>query len=367
MAISKKVLKLAGNSPGPAAKGGGGSVKAKTGSPIGSKYIMVKTTNSTYAKKHQQQQPTRVSSPKKLTPDEAFRSRGYKKVAKIDEGAFGIVSKAVRWSDNSIVAVKEVDLSRKRVKRIQEMKRELYVLQKIKSISVVKYIEHFIVEQTLVIIMEFCAGGNLTSYLKDNSIDEDEAKELFRQMALAIKILHRKCIAHRDVKLNNFLLDSSKKIVKVADFGLSIVSFKNNDGYVMAKTYCGTEPYMAPEILKRNNLGIRSYNPIYADIWSLGICLFAMLTRTFPFKMHTSQQGLFKAQVTREWRFPRRLRKTLSEEIKDLVCHMLDPEPQRRITINGIVSHPWLNNNKLVLLSNADDDYELITQTKRTP
>lgn len=355
MSETKKVLMLGG-----AAIGGGSSARARSSSPTGSKQIMVKSNALNDSKKQQQAQI-------KGTPDEAFRSRGYKKIVKIDEGAFGIVSKAIRWKDNRIVAVKEVDLSRKKAKRIQEMKRELHVLQKIKCTSVVKYIEHFIVNQTLVIIMEFCSGGNLTSYLKDNAIDENEAKELFKQMAMAIKILHRKCIAHRDVKLNNFLLDSKKKLVKVADFGLSIVSFKYNDGFIMAKTYCGTEPYMAPEILRRNNQGVRSYNPIYADIWSLGICLYAMLTRAFPFKMHTTQQGLFRAQVTREWRFPRRLRKTLSEEIKDLVSHMLDPEPQRRITINGVLSHPWLNNNQMIILSRDENEFDLTVNTKRTP
>lgn len=283
--------------------------------------------------------------------DDVFHYRGYRKLNKIDEGAFGVVSKATRMSDNVIVAVKEVDLSRKRSKRIEEMKRELFVLQKIDNPNIVKLIEHFIVGQTLVIIMEFCAGSNLTSYLKETSIGEEEALVFFKQMASAIKVLHRKGIAHRDVKLNNFLLDSGRKFVKVADFGLSVVSYRRAHGILMAKTYCGTEPYMAPEILRRNSMGVRSYNPLYADIWSLGICLFAMLTRTFPFKMNLSQRSLFKIQIARRWRFPRNLRDTLSEDIRDLIWHMLDPEPERRITINGVVAHPWLNQNETVNFS----------------
>lgn len=285
------------------------------------------------------------------TADDVFHYRGYRKLGKIDEGAFGIVSKAIRWSDKTLVAVKEVDLRRKRAKRIEEMKRELFVLQKVDNVNVVKLIEHFIVGETLVIVMEFCAGSNLTTYLKETAIDEQEAMLLFKQMAAAIRVLHKKCIAHRDVKLNNFLLDSTRKVVKVGDFGLSIVSYKPAYGILMAKTYCGTEPYMAPELLRRNSRGVRSYNPLYADIWSLGVCLFAMLTRTFPFKMQTSQQGLYRAQTANRWRFPRRLRDQLSEEIKDLIWHMLDPDPDRRITINGVVAHPWLNNGQLVVLS----------------
>lgn len=289
-------------------------------------------------------------------PRDVYTYRGYNVLNKIDEGAFGVVSKGFRKANKQFVAIKEIDLRRKKAKRIEEMKRELFVLQKVNSPMVVHLVEHFIIGQTLVIIMEFCAGGNLTAYLKFNAVGEKEAKFFFKQMALSIKVLHKKSIAHRDIKLNNFLLDADKKIVKVADFGLSIVAFKQADGIAMAKTYCGTEPYMAPEILKRNEFGLRSYNPFYTDIWALGICLFAMLTRTFPFRMHTSQQGLLKAQVMRKWRFPSRLRDSLSEEIKDITWHMLDPEPDRRITINGVVAHPWLNNNQLINLSCDESD-----------
>lgn len=285
------------------------------------------------------------------TTDDVFRARGFKKLNKIDEGAFGIVSRAIKIHDRALVAVKEVDLRRKRAKRVEEMKRELFVLQKVDHVNVVRLIEHFTIDQTLVIIMEFCAGGNLTSYLKENAIDEQEASFLFKQMALSLKVLHRKGIAHRDVKLNNFLMDSTRKCIKIADFGLSIVYFRQASGLRLAKTYCGTEPYMAPELIRRNSLGARSYNALYADIWSLGICLFAMVTRTFPFRVNTSQRGLLRAQTARRWRFPRKLRDNLSEEIKDLTSHMLDPEPDRRISINGVLAHPWINHNQLVALS----------------
>lgn len=283
------------------------------------------------------------------TPEDVFKFRGYTKMDKIDEGAFGIVSKALKKSDKSTVAVKEVDLRRKRHKRLQEMKRELFVLQRIAHKNIVKLIEHFIVNDTLVIVMEFCAGSNLTVYLRKTALDELEAINLFRQMARAIKVLHRNGISHRDIKLNNFLLDSTKKRIKIGDFGLSIVSYRAKAGILMAKTYCGTEPYMAPEILKRTSIGTRSYNAMIADIWSLGICLYAMLTRTFPFRVNASQQSILKAQINRRWKFPRAIRTLISEELKDLVWHMLDPDPYRRITINGVVAHPWINPNQVKL------------------
>lgn len=281
--------------------------------------------------------------------EDVYAYRGYKKLAKLDEGAFGIVYKGVRLVDNLPVALKEVDLSRRRSKRIEEMKRELFVLQKVDSKHVVRLIEHFIGGHILVIIMELCAGRNLTHHLKKAALTEEEALHLFRQMAAGLKVMHRNGIAHRDVKLNNFLLDASRKNIKVADFGLSMVSYRRDHGILMGKTYCGTEPYMAPEILRRNVRGFRQYNPLYADVWALGICLYAMLTRTFPFKMNLSQTSLFKSQFARRWRIPRALRENISEELKDLLWHMLDPEPDRRITMNGVMAHPWLNNDMVAL------------------
>ena len=283
------------------------------------------------------------------TVDDVYNYRGYRKIIKLDEGAFGIVYRAARVGDNLPVAIKEVDLSRRRSKRIEEMKRELFVLQKVDSKYIVKLVEHFIVGQTLVIIMELCAGRNLTSHLKKAALQEEEAMLLFRQMAAGIRVLHKKGIAHRDVKLNNFLLDITRKNVKVADFGLSIVSYRREQGILMSKTYCGTEPYMAPEIIRRNVRGYRQYNAMYADVWALGVCLYAMLTRTFPFKMNLSQRSLYRTQYARRWRIPRTLRENISDELKDLLWHMLDPEPDRRITMNGVVAHPWLNSGNVDL------------------
>lgn len=294
---------------------------------------------------------------------EIFRSRGYKKLNKIDEGAFGVVSRGQRLSDMNLVAIKEVDLRRKRIKRIEEMKRELFVLQKIEHPNVVRMYEHFIIGQQLVIIMEFCAGGNMTTYLKEKSITESEAIGLFKQMAISIKALHRRGITHRDVKLNNFLLDATRSKVKIADFGLSIVSYRRKYGVFLAKTYCGTEPYMAPELIKRNSLGLRQYNPFCADVWSLGVCLFAMLTRSFPFKVQASQPELLKAQVSRKWKFPRGFKGVLSEEVKDLIWHMLDPEEQRRITINGLLAHRWFHGNQHLNLSLDDADSSPLKKT----
>lgn len=282
---------------------------------------------------------------------DAYRYRNYKKKEKIDEGAFGVVSKAIRLSDNALVAIKEVDLRKKRAKRLEEMRRELYVLQNVQDELVVRFIEHLVVRDTLVIVMEYCSGGNLTTYLRDRYLSEQEAIHFFKQMALSVKILHRRGIAHRDVKLNNFLLDGSKNQIKISDFGLSVVSYKKTRGVLMARTYCGTEPYMAPEILRRDIHGFRCYNPFFADLWALGICLYAMTTRTFPFKVHSSQEGLYKAQTERRWRFPKNLNEAVTDDMKDLCWHMLDPDCNRRVTINGVMAHRWLNKEKKVVLS----------------
>ena len=295
--------------------------------------------------------------------EDVYSFRGYRKLARLDEGAFGVVCKAVRLSDQLQVATKEIDLSKKPAKRHEEMKRELYVIQRVEGKNVVRLLEHFVVNEILVIVMEFCAGGNLSNLLKEMLLTEEEIQNLFVQMVRGIKALHRKGIAHRDIKLNNFLLDASRRTVKVADFGLSVVSWRASRGLLFAKSYCGTEPYMAPEVLKRNSRNLRSYNPFFADVWSLGVCLFAIMTRTFPFNLELNQKSLYRAQKARRWRLPKVVRGVCSEEVNDLVWHMLDPEANRRISLNSILQHPWLNAHTPYQFSAVEMDSRAVLMT----
>ncbi len=89
--------------------------------------------------------------------------------------------------------------------------------------------------------------------------------------------MHTQNIAHRDIKLENVLIDSYSR-VKIIDFGFSI-NFYNKRGEI--KMLCGTPCYMAPELVTKKT---KYYDPIFVDSWALGVLLYRLLFGTFPFK-----------------------------------------------------------------------------------
>lgn len=122
-------------------------------------------------------------------------------------------------------------------------------------------------------------GGHqsLYSYLKTKEgrkLDEDEARRVFMQIVEGTRYLHETNIAHRDLKLENILLDADQKI-KVIDFGFSIGTQKDKT----LNTFCGTPSYMAPELVNK-----KDYHGSHVDIWALGILLYILLVGKFPFK-----------------------------------------------------------------------------------
>jgi MAP/microtubule affinity-regulating kinase len=126
--------------------------------------------------------------------------------------------------------------------------------------------------------MEHVSGGSLHGYLKSKpsrQMAEPEAKYLFKQVLQAINYCHSRCITHRDIKLENILLNEEKNHVKLIDFGFSTCIPVEKK----VKLFCGTPSYMAPEIVSK-----REYLGPPADVWALGILFYALLCGKFPFK-----------------------------------------------------------------------------------
>jgi serine/threonine protein kinase len=125
------------------------------------------------------------------------------------------------------------------------------------------------------IVIEFSSGGDLLSYVrKRRQLKEEIAKSVFKQIIEAIQYCHSKRILHRDIKLDNILLNIDGG-VKICDFGVSKIV---KPGEKMMEQ-CGTPAYIAPEILLD-----KGYEGFAVDIWSAGVVLYAMLYGTVPFK-----------------------------------------------------------------------------------
>merc|ERR1719356_763487 len=140
-------------------------------------------------------------------------------------------------------------------------------------ISIVDVVEH---PDAIVFIVEFAGGGELRAYAEKNGpLSEEESRVFFKQIVRAVHYVHSKKIIHRDLKLENILLDKENRC-KIVDFGLS--------DYVSTKertvTDAGTEAYLAPEVYNGSS---GDADPYKIDVWGLGVILFALAHGKLPF------------------------------------------------------------------------------------
>uniref|UniRef100_A0A7S2ZBZ9 Protein kinase domain-containing protein n=1 Tax=Rhodosorus marinus TaxID=101924 RepID=A0A7S2ZBZ9_9RHOD len=181
----------------------------------------------------------------------------------------------------------------------------------------------FQTEKNLYMVTDFMPGGDLHDYLQSHNfnLSETVVKHFFSEVLLAIEYLHSLGAVYRDLKPENVLLDKNGHI-RLADMGLTKILEMGRMG--RTRSFCGTRKFMAPEILKRKGHGQA------ADMWSLGVLLFSLLTGTTPY----SDPNSF---VLEELTFPQKV----SEDAADLIRNLLQPEASR-FTIEQVKSHKWL-------------------------
>ncbi|KAI1299398.1 Testis-specific serine/threonine-protein kinase 2 [Halotydeus destructor] len=274
--------------------------------------------------------------------EKMFDKRGYKLTTKISCGAYGIVYKGTKQNGGQVCAVKIMDLSKcgERFKQ-KFLPRELTMLIQIRHAHVVKIYDIFRSNNKIYIFMEFATNGTLTSYLKKNGpLTEDQARVFFLQMAAALAFMHTELgIAHRDIKIENILLDENN-MTKLTDFGFARDAIDPETKMaVMSETWCGTEPYLAPEILQR-----KPYNPFPSDVWASGVVLFAMVNNKFPFHFRDAKL-MVAEQYNYRYHFKSTIETNLSEDYKDLTRNMFEPDPKTRITMAAILKHSWAKQN----------------------
>jgi len=176
--------------------------------------------------------------------------------------------------------------------------------------NIVKLFDSFETNSHLCFVMELCAGGDLLSYVRRRKkLDESHARFFFRQIASGLRYCHKNLVVHRDIKLDNLLIDEEGSI-KICDFG---VSRQLEHRSQLLSGQSGTPAYMAPEVHAAKN-----YDGFACDVWSLGVCLFAMVCGAVPFKGKTIED-LAAAIQKAEFVYPDSMDKHLSPEIQNLL------------------------------------------------
>lgn len=183
------------------------------------------------------------------------------------------------------------------------------------------------------LIMEYIEGGELFQYIgEQGTLREIEVVHLFRQIIAALLYCHRVNIHHRDLKPENILLDRNTFQIKLVDFGMAALQPSGRK----LTTPCGSPHYAAPEVIRTE-----SYDGGKADIWSCGVILYVMLAGTPPFNYSGEEadlRHLFRSIAKADYVMP----DMLSLEAQDLIGRILVPNPDRRITIEEIWEHPFL-------------------------
>lgn len=246
----------------------------------------------------------------------------------LGRGAFGKVNLAMHKLVRKLVAIKSLNKEclTDEVQK-QKLMKEVSLLLKLRHNHVVKIYETIETEKHIIIVMELCAGGDLLNYVrKRRRLKEPYAKVIFKQIIDGLCYIHSKFIAHRDIKLDNILLDG-KGNVKIADFG---VSKQCQKGQQRMTEQCGTPAYIAPEILKDKGYTFS------VDLWSAGVVLFAMLYGTVPFKANNMEE-LHKLIVKGKYV----LKDDITIEARNLLRGLLEVNPEKRLTIKQIYRHKW--------------------------
>ena len=247
----------------------------------------------------------------------------------IGHGAFGKVNLALHIASGCLVAIKifaKKNLKNPRAK--QKIKNEIEMLSHFNHPFINQILDNFETDTHIFIVMEYVCGDLLGFIRKRGKLSESVSKFIFKQLIEGLKYIHRKKVVHRDIKLDNILIDLTNTI-KICDFGVS--RYYSNEELMFE--HCGTPAYISPEIFESNG-----YKGTGCDIWSAGVTLYYMLGGVQPFKANTIKD---LERIIRKGDF--KPLEEVSPEANDLIKGMLQVNPKKRFSIEDILNHPWLD------------------------
>ncbi|KAL9600927.1 MAG: hypothetical protein Q9219_002862 [cf. Caloplaca sp. 3 TL-2023] len=324
-----------------------------------------------------------------VTPENAQRRRDYSSSATssskketnfggyilgktLGEGEFGKVKLGWRRDGSVQVAVKLIrrDALGGNPSRLPKIYREINILRELSHPNIVRLHEMTETDKHIGIVLEYASGGELFDYiLLHRYLKDNAARKLFAQLISGVGYLHKKGIVHRDLKLENLLLDRNKNII-ITDFGFANTfnpqdqldeeieyNLANRD-FVKRKgleqvqadgkrrgdlmqTSCGSPCYAAPELVVTDSL----YTGRKVDVWSCGVILYAMLAGYLPFDDDPANpEGdninlLYKYIVSTPLTFP----EYVTPHARDLLRRILVPDPRKRADLFEVARHSWLS------------------------
>lgn len=263
----------------------------------------------------------------------------YEMGEELGSGQFAIVRKCKERSTGTEYAAKfikkrRLSSSRRGVSR-EEIEREVNILREIQHSNIITLHDIFENKTDVILILELVSGGELFDFLAEKeSLTEEEATQFLKQILDGVHYLHSKRIAHFDLKPENIMLldkNVQNPRIKLIDFG---IAHQIKDGNEF-KNIFGTPEFVAPEIVNYEPLGLE------ADMWSIGVITYILLSGASPFLGETKQETLTNISAV-NYDFDEEYFSNTSELAKDFIRRLLVKDPKKRMTIEDSLQHPWI-------------------------
>ncbi|KAK2967732.1 hypothetical protein RJ640_012958 [Escallonia rubra] len=277
----------------------------------------------------------------------------YEPLKELGSGNFGVARLVRDKRTKELLAVKYIERGKKIDENVQ---REIINHRSLRHPNIVRFKEVLLTPTDLAIVMEYAAGGELFAKIcSAGRFSEDEARFFFQQLISGVSYCHSMEICHRDLKLENTLLDGSRTPrLKICDFGYSKSSLLHSQ----PKSTVGTPAYIAPEVLSR-----KEYDGKIADVWSCGVTLYVMLVGAYPFEDPEDPRN-FRKTIERimsvQYSIPDYVR--VPADCRHLLSHIFVANPSKRITMSEIKKHPWFLKNMPKELVEVEKHYEDLEQ-----
>lgn len=260
------------------------------------------------------------------------RIEEYEILEHLGKGGFAHVYRAKCRKSSLFVAIKMIDKAlMANAGMIERVRQEVTIHSQLKHPAILELYTFFEDAHYVYLVLELAHNGELAKHFKlgTRGLSEKAAADIFRQVVSGVLYLHTHNIIHRDLSLNNLLL-TKDLCVKIADFGLATQLNGPDEKHV---TMCGTPNYISPEVASRKMHGLP------ADVWGLGCMLYTLLVGSPPFHTQHIKTTLNKV-INADYKIPAEL----SIQAQDLLQKLLCKDPSRRITLKGIMEHPFLSN-----------------------
>lgn len=256
----------------------------------------------------------------------------------IGQGAFGVVKRATYRDEGKAVkvALKQYDKNKlyQDHTRVDALRKECTALACLEHPGIMKFYDSIDSGNKVNIVVEYINGNNLYQYIRklpgSRIQTEDQVKDIFRQVVESVAYMHDQGVIHRDLKLENILMDRSSNKTKLIDFGFAC---KVKSAYQSKLAYlCGTPIYMSPELAqKKESIGGAT------DIWALGVILFILLCGKMPFH-GAYEEDLFRKIISGKYQWPSNLLDKQGDPVeigngaKNLVRKIFQMDQNRRPT-----------------------------------